>query len=90
MDSFEWDKNKAAKNIKKHRVSFDEAKSVFNDPKFITVVDEEHSSDEERYKYLSKSFLYIFFPRTAEKPGFFLHGRRVIPGKKPGFFPGKY
>ncbi|QTA87378.1 Uncharacterized protein dnm_034110 [Desulfonema magnum] len=40
-------------------------------------------------KYLSKSFLYIFFP-TAEKPGVFLHGRRVVPGKNPGFFPGKY
>lgn len=46
---FEWDNNKAAKNIGKHRVSFDEAKSVFNDPEFITVVDEEHSIDEERY-----------------------------------------
>ncbi len=46
---FEWDKNKAAKNTRKHRVSFDEAKSVFDDPGFITVVDEEHSIDEERY-----------------------------------------
>ncbi|RLC03302.1 MAG: hypothetical protein DRI57_29270 [Deltaproteobacteria bacterium] len=32
---FEWDKNKAAKNTRKHRVSFDEAKSVFDDPGFI-------------------------------------------------------
>ena len=46
---FEWDKNKALKNIEKHGVSFDEGKSVFNDPEFITVVDEEHSVDEERY-----------------------------------------
>ena len=46
---FEWDKNKAAKNVGKHRVSFDEAKSVFNDPGFITVVDEEHSINEKRY-----------------------------------------
>ncbi len=46
---FEWDTNKAARNIAKHCVSFDEAKSVFNDPGFITVVDEEHSIDEERY-----------------------------------------
>ncbi len=46
---FEWDKNKAAKNIRKHRVSSDEAKSVFDDPGFITLVDEEHSPDEERY-----------------------------------------
>jgi uncharacterized protein len=46
---FDWDHRKAAKNITKHRVSFDEAKSVFSDPEFITVVDAEHSIDEERY-----------------------------------------
>jgi len=46
---FEWNNSKAEKNIRNHGVSFDEAKSVFNDPEFITVVDEEHSDDEERY-----------------------------------------
>ena len=47
--NFEWDPEKAKKNIRKHDVSFDEASSVFDDPMFITVIDEEHSSDEERY-----------------------------------------
>jgi len=46
---FEWNQNKAAKNIGKHRVYFDEAATIFDDPMFITVVDEEHSVDEERY-----------------------------------------
>ncbi|OAD19518.1 protein containing DUF497 [Candidatus Thiomargarita nelsonii] len=46
---FEWNQNKAAKNIGKHRVSFDEAATIFDDPMFLTVVDEEHSVDEERY-----------------------------------------
>nr|VFJ66670.1 MAG: hypothetical protein BECKFW1821C_GA0114237_101048 [Candidatus Kentron sp. FW] len=46
---FEWDKGKAAKNIEKHGIAFDEAKSIFKDPGFITVVDEEHSIGEERY-----------------------------------------
>jgi uncharacterized DUF497 family protein len=32
---FEWDKNKAAANILKHEVSFDEAKTVFNDPLYV-------------------------------------------------------
>lgn len=40
---------KAAKNVKKHQVSFEEAATVFDDPLFITFVDEEHSVDEERY-----------------------------------------
>lgn len=47
---FDWDTNKAAKNLKKHPgISFDEATTVFNDPMFITFVDHEHSVDEERY-----------------------------------------
>ncbi len=45
----EWDKSKAAKNLRKHRVAFEEAATVFADPVFITVVDDEHSLDEERY-----------------------------------------
>jgi len=44
-----WDTNKAAKNLRKHRVAFEEAATVFDDPVFITVVDDEHSVDEERY-----------------------------------------
>lgn len=46
---FEWDTSKAASNLEKHGVEFDEAQTVFNDPMFITVIDEEHSDDEERY-----------------------------------------
>ncbi len=46
---FEWDENKATRNIEKHRVSFEEAATVFDDLMFITFVDEEHSVDEERY-----------------------------------------
>jgi len=46
---FEWDPNKAAKNLRRHKISFDEAAAVFTDPMFITFVDEEHSTDEERY-----------------------------------------
>jgi uncharacterized DUF497 family protein len=46
---FEWDTDKASRNIEKHRVSFEEAATVFDDPIFITFVDDEHSIDEERY-----------------------------------------
>jgi uncharacterized protein len=45
---FEWDKNKAAANLKKHRVSFDEARTVFNDPLARIFDDEEHSRHEQR------------------------------------------
>jgi len=46
---FEWDPNKAAGNVERHQVSFEEAATVFDDPLFITVIDEEHSVEEERY-----------------------------------------
>lgn len=46
---FEWDENKAKQNLRKHRVSFEEAKTVFNDPLLITFPDEYHSDKEERY-----------------------------------------
>ncbi|MFN7855847.1 MAG: BrnT family toxin [Acidovorax sp.] len=45
MIKFEWDPTKAASNLKKHQVSFDEAKSVFYDDFAVQFFDEEHSTD---------------------------------------------
>ena len=47
--SFEWDPLKAKNNLLKHQVTFEEASSIFNDPQFITFLDDEHSTNEERY-----------------------------------------
>ena len=46
---FEWNFVKARDNLQKHQVSFEEASTIFDDPQFITFLDEEHSEDEERY-----------------------------------------
>ncbi len=47
---FEWDKNKASSDFTKHGVSFEEAKTVFqNDVNSITCFEPNHSFDEERY-----------------------------------------
>jgi hypothetical protein len=53
--SFEWDEEKAKANLKKHRVSFDEATTVFIDPFSITIPDPAHSADEQRYIDLGSS-----------------------------------
>jgi uncharacterized DUF497 family protein len=45
---FEWDSTKAAKNLRKHRVSFEDASSVFYDPLAVTGSDPDHSEIEER------------------------------------------
>jgi hypothetical protein len=49
VSRYEWDAHKSAKNIQKHAVTFEEAVTAFDDPMFVTVVDAEHSTDEERY-----------------------------------------
>lgn len=46
---FEWDPKKAAKNLKKHGVTFQEAATVFGDPLAVTFQDPDHSEDEERH-----------------------------------------
>lgn len=48
MFNFEWDDLKAKSNLKKHRVSFDEAVTVFGDMQAITFADTEHSAIEDR------------------------------------------
>lgn len=45
---FEWDQSKAAANLKKHGVSFEEAKTVFDNPLAVIFGDEAHSVDEQR------------------------------------------
>jgi uncharacterized DUF497 family protein len=52
---FEWDTAKAARNLRKHRVSFEEASSVFYDPLAVTGVDPDHSVGEGRRVTFSAS-----------------------------------
>lgn len=47
--TFEWDEIKEKANFKKHKVSFEEGKTIFNDPFLFTFADSEHSENEERY-----------------------------------------
>ena len=46
---YEWDPKKAAANLTKHKVSFDEATGVFTDPFALTFDDPDHSLDEKRF-----------------------------------------
>lgn len=56
MIKFEWDDNKAARNLIKHSVSFEEAISVFYDDFAVQFYDDEHSDlDEDRFLILGIS-----------------------------------
>lgn len=50
-----WDESKAAANLKKHKVSFEEARTVFNDPEALRIYDPDHSADEDRFILLGVS-----------------------------------
>ena len=52
---FEWDEEKAAFNLKKHKVSFEEAKTVFYDPNAKLIADPDHSAEEDRFIILGLS-----------------------------------
>jgi uncharacterized DUF497 family protein len=52
---FDWDPNKAARNLQRHGVSFEEAATVFDDILSWTFFDPDHSQDEERFLTIGTS-----------------------------------
>lgn len=71
MLEFEWDQSKSKVNFKKHGVSFDEGKTVFDDPLSVTIFDSEHSSDEPRFTDIGMSnkerILVVVYTERASK-----------------------
>jgi len=67
---FEWDPRKAAGNLAKHRVSFEEAATVFGDPLGRIVADPRHSAAEDRWVLLGVSkrsrLLAVMYTERAE------------------------
>jgi len=53
--TYEWDPAKAQANVRKHRVSFEEAASVFLDPSALTFWDPDHSEAEDREITIGRS-----------------------------------
>jgi uncharacterized DUF497 family protein len=73
---FEWDYLKAAANARKHGVSFELARNIFNDPFLLTIADLEHHDTEERWfsigrsgngSMLSVAYLWTETDRTITK-----------------------
>lgn len=52
---FEWDPNKNKTNKRKHRISFEEAATVFYDTEALVIEDTEHSEEEDRFLILGLS-----------------------------------
>ena len=68
---FTWDPEKAARNVAKHKISFELAQQVFYDPDVLILPDEEHSYEEERAYALGRVpitgvLIVVFTDRTVE------------------------
>jgi uncharacterized DUF497 family protein len=79
--SFTWDHSKNKLNTKKHKVSFEEAKSVFYDENAIEFYDLDHSEDEDRYLLigLSERFHIIIVSYSFQKESSVI---RIISARK--------
>ena len=56
MLTFEWNKNKANSNVRRHKVTFEEASTAFKDTFSLTIDDPLHSQDENRLILLGMSY----------------------------------
>lgn len=66
---FEWDEQKEKINIKKHHISFNIAKKVFNDINRIEIYDMQHSVEEDRYNTIGmvEDVLFVVYTERKEK-----------------------
>ncbi len=64
---FEWDENKEAVNKEKHKISFETASRVFDDPYCIEMLDVNHSDVEDRYIAIGKVKDILFVVFTERK-----------------------
>jgi uncharacterized DUF497 family protein len=80
MMDFEWDAEKAQKNLEKHGVRFEIASTVFVDPDRITVIDDRFDYGEERLVTLGQTHDGILVVVTTERD----EGRiiRIISARK--------
>ena len=64
---FEWDEDKNIINKEKHKISFEVAAHVFEDPNYIEMFDFEHSVDEDRYIAIGRVGDVLFVVFTERK-----------------------
>lgn len=68
---FEWDEAKAATNLEKHGVAFEESCTLWEDPLFIVFADPDHSDDESRFLIFGQSnqgrLLVVSFTENEER-----------------------
>jgi hypothetical protein len=86
---FEWDRKKAAANLQKHGIAFEEASTVFVDPLAATYPDPDHSDLEKRYLTLGRStrgrVLVVAHLEVAEDHVRIISARRATRRESHGY-----
>ena len=78
---FDWDPKKAQINLRRHKVSFEDAKSVFSDERALLIDDPDHSEEEDRFVLLglSHSLRLLVVVHCYREEG---HVIRIISARK--------
>jgi uncharacterized DUF497 family protein len=87
----EWDEEKAATDLANHKVSFEEAKTVFDDPLYVDFYDPDHSYDEHRYPIVGESLqgrLLIVSYTERENVARLISAREVTPAERKAYEEG--
>lgn len=83
---FEWDEQKEELNIRKHHISFNIAKRVFNDINRIEIYDVQHSIDEDRYNTIGMVEDVLFVVYTERKETIRLISARLATEKERSLY----
>lgn len=87
---FEWDPRKARINLRKHGVSFDEARSVFADRNALLWADPAHSDSEDRFAILgmssSRRMLFVYHSYRADDLVRIFSARKATRGEIRNYF----
>lgn len=89
--NFEWDEKKAAANLSKHGISFEEAQTVFDDPLYVDFHDPDHSFDEQRYIIIGQSargrLLMVSYTERADAVRL-ISSRELTPAEREAYEEG--
>ncbi len=83
--NFEWDPAKAKRNLRDHKISFERASQVFLDLNMLSIEDEEHSEEEDRWITLGldKSGILLVVHHTFREVDLDNFNVRIISARKP-------
>jgi uncharacterized DUF497 family protein len=87
----EWDKIKAAANLEKHGIAFEEAATVFDDPMYVDFYDPDHSYGEHRYIIMGAScqqrLLFVSYTERGDAVRL-ISAREATPSERRGYEEG--